>query len=409
MDRNVGTRIIKGYWDCTYCGTKHIDGLIDVCPNCAKRKPDNVKYYIGTTNPIKMEEVTDSELRKAGISRKECDGKHKEWVCGYCGQINNYADQECKACGASKMDKSGEYGSSDTPKKDKQKDIVEQRDKSISYAKEQKESVSDSYNYSNKGNDRKEPKINRIFNKVKDFVTAHCETLIAMFAIVLVALLCGILFFPYQDTETVTGFSWKRTISVEELKTFHESGWSLPSGARQTDTKIELYGYQPVLDHYETKYRTVSQQVYDGEEVHTTYSDNGNGTFTEHTYTTPKYRTEYVQESYQDPVYRQEPIYQTKYYYDIDRWTVIDKYTSSGDDQNPYWNEKYTLAEKQRDTSRAETYTVWYINKKGKEFSRDLPYKEWEDIRVGYQYATTKCLLGITYKSESINNTNFSY
>lgn len=30
----MGTRVIKGYWDCIYCGTKHIDGLIDVCPNC---------------------------------------------------------------------------------------------------------------------------------------------------------------------------------------------------------------------------------------------------------------------------------------------------------------------------------------------------------------------------------------
>ena len=395
------TRVIKGYWDCTYCGTKHIDGLVDVCPNCAKRKPGNVKYYIETNNPNEMEEVTDFELRKAGITREECDGKHKEWVCGYCGQINNYADQECKACGASKTDKSGEYGSSNTQKKAEQKNTPEQRDKSISYVKEQKP-TSDSYNYNNKENDKGESNINKIFNKIKDFVTGH----IAMFAIVLSALLCGILFFPYQDTETVTGFSWKRTISVEELKTFHESGWSLPSGARQTDTKIELYGYEPVLDHYETKYRTVPQTVYDGEEVHTTYSDNGNGTFTEHTYSTPKYRTEYVQESYQDPVYRQEPIYQTKYYYDIDRWTVIDKYTSSGNDQNPYWNEKYTLAEKQRDTSRKETYTVQYVNKKGKEFSQDLSYKEWKNIRVGYQYATTKCLLGITYKKEDITNIN---
>lgn len=360
-----------------------------------------MKYYIGTTNPNKMEEVTDSELLKAGISREECDGKHKEWVCGYCGQINNYADQECKACGASKTDRSGEYGSSDTPKNEKHNNIPEQRNESLSYTKDQKESMLASYN--NKGNDREESRTNKIFNEVKDFVTAHIT---AMLAIVLTVLLWGILFFPYQDTETVTGFSWKRTISIEELKTFHESGWSLPSGARQTDTKIELYGYEPVLDHYETKYRTVPQTVYDGEEVHTTYSDNGNGTFTEHTYTTPKYRTEYVQESYQDPVYRQEPIYQTKYYYDIDRWTVIDKYTSSGNDQNPYWNEKYTLAEKQRDTLRKETYTLQYVNKKGKEFSRDLSYKEWKDIRVGYQYATTKCLLGITYNKESISSIN---
>lgn len=391
----MGTRIIKGYWDCAYCGTKHIDGLVDVCPNCAKRKPGDVKYYIGTNNRNQMKEVTDSELQKAGISRKECDGKHKEWVCGFCGQINNYADQECKACGASKTDKSGEYGPDNKPEKDKQKFVSETSNVDVSSVKEEKTNFDSNINI-------KESNVSKMFNNVKAFVTTHFAVITA----ILVFILCGSLFFPYQDTETVTGFSWKRTIFVEELKTFHESGWSLPSSARQTDTQIELYGYESVLDHYETKFRTASKQVYDGEEVHTTYSDNGNGTFTEYTYTTPKYHTEYYQESYQDPVYREEPVYKTKYYYDIDRWTVIDKYTSSGNNQNPYWNEEYMLAEKQRDTSKKETYTVWYENKKGKEFSRNLPFKEWKDIRRGYQYVTTKCLLGITYKKEDVSNIN---
>lgn len=98
-----------------------------------------------------------------------------------------------------------------------------------------------------------------IFNKIKDFVSAHITFICKIiFFIVLEALFLGFLIFPcIKESQTVTGFSWERTISIEELKTFHESGWSLPSGAKQTDTKIELYGYESVLDHYETKYRTV--------------------------------------------------------------------------------------------------------------------------------------------------------
>lgn len=77
-------KIIRGYWKCQYCGTKDIDGLVDTCPNCWKRKPENTKYYLKNVK----EELTDAELEAAGISRAECDGEHKDWVCSYCNQLN---------------------------------------------------------------------------------------------------------------------------------------------------------------------------------------------------------------------------------------------------------------------------------------------------------------------------------
>ena len=46
MEKNGGTkmaRIIRGYWDCQYCGKKSIDGLVDTCPGCGRRKPENTK------------------------------------------------------------------------------------------------------------------------------------------------------------------------------------------------------------------------------------------------------------------------------------------------------------------------------------------------------------------------------
>ena len=78
-----------------------------------------------------------------------------------------------------------------------------------------------------------------------------------------------------------------------------------------------------MIDHYNTEY---------------SYSDNGNGTFTEHTKQVPVYKTEYYEETHQEPVYRQDPVYATKYYYDIDKWFDSGRdYPSSGTDQNPYW------------------------------------------------------------------------
>ena len=94
-------RIIRGYWSCKYCGTTDIDGLIDVCPNCGKQKSSDVKYYMKQGI---AEEVTDTELQKAKIKKEECDGKHKDWICPYCNQLNNYADGVCVACGAEKSE-----------------------------------------------------------------------------------------------------------------------------------------------------------------------------------------------------------------------------------------------------------------------------------------------------------------
>ena len=44
----------------------------------------------------------------------------------------------------------------------------------------------------------------------------------------------------------------------------------------------------------------------------------GNGYFEEETISTPVYETYYETEEYQEPIYRDEPVYAMKYYYDID-------------------------------------------------------------------------------------------
>ena len=106
----MADKVVKGYWDCPYCSSKEIDGLVDFCPNCGVHKPKDVKYYLNgnvTTNTTySKSQVPDSdvlsekELEKAGISKEECDGKHKEWVCDFCGSLNNWADNVCSSCGS---------------------------------------------------------------------------------------------------------------------------------------------------------------------------------------------------------------------------------------------------------------------------------------------------------------------
>lgn len=42
----MADRIVRGYWDCPYCDSIDIDGLVDNCPNCGRHKPENTRYHL---------------------------------------------------------------------------------------------------------------------------------------------------------------------------------------------------------------------------------------------------------------------------------------------------------------------------------------------------------------------------
>ena len=96
---------------------------------------------------------------------------------------------------------------------------------------------------------------------------------------------------PVNIQGTVEEVRWTNTVYVEELKTFNESDWSLPRGARLQYTKEEIRSYEKVLDHMDevTKSRRVedgghteeitkTRTVVDGYEESKTYVENGDGT-----------------------------------------------------------------------------------------------------------------------------------
>ena len=98
--------------------------------------------------------------------------------------------------------------------------------------------------------------------------------------------------------------------------------------------------------------------------------------------------------------YRQDPVYATKYYYDIDKWVDTgNDYPSSGKDHKPYWNEDYKpMADNIRDTDRSETYTVKLDNGKTQEKS----YSEWKNMKIGDTKEQTTCLVGIVYSEKDL-------
>ena len=67
----------------------------------------------------------------------------------------------------------------------------------------------------------------------------------------LIVALVIFLFYPIKEETEVSGFSWARSIEIEELRTFSESDWSLPSGARLKYQREEVYDTETVIDHYD--------------------------------------------------------------------------------------------------------------------------------------------------------------
>jgi hypothetical protein len=178
---------------------------------------------------------------------------------------------------------------------------------------------------------------------------------------------------------TVVNYSWESTNNIEQEKTVRESDWSIPPDGRVLYTQEEVHHYDSVFSHYETVTVTKSQRVLDHYEVSHYYTDNGNGTFTEHQMSTPVYRTEYYTEDEQQPVYDQVPVYKTKYYYEIDQWFFDHKVTASAHNKEPYYPTDYTLADRQRDSDRHQDYFLYYDDNS----MVNVSYDNWINVEIG--------------------------
>jgi len=354
----MGKEIIMGYWNCESCGARDIEGLLDVCPNCSARKPAHIRYHRKEKDVVLKRE----QLQQAGIGEEECDGEHKEWVCAYCGYLNNYADHICKACDAPKSESQQQYGDEPEKKVATDQKIVTESDQQVSDVTQK-------------------PRKKR----------GIWKWIAALFLLLLI-----IGFFPQKQVWTVTGFQWEREITVEEMQIVEESDWYVPDGAKVYDKRQEIRSYTQQISHYEEVTVTKSRQVIDHYEEEYEYTDNGNGTFTKTSYQVPVYKTEYYEETEKQPVYVSVPVFDTKYYYEIEKWFDGEKYLTSGEDHEPYWEENYTLEENQRDTKRREAYYVIYD--KGE--SAELTLDEWNTYHPGDTYTVTTCRLGIIYGEE---------
>ena len=335
----MADKIVMGYWDCPSCGSTGIPGTTYDCPNCGRQRGKETKFYMKAG---KVEYVPGHKVVGA------------DWYCEYCGALNTAARTTCENCGAPKAESKDDYFS----------------------LKEQKPKPAPSPVQNN---------IQASPDQNKKIPIWMWIVLGLVVSVILSNVLSAWFNKPRDYTFDVQEMTWENSIEIEDYRTFRESDWNLPSGARLAYTASEIRSYESVLDHYESV--TKSRTVQDGGHYETSYSDNGDGTFTEHETYVPDYTTEYYEED--EPVYRQEPIYDTKYYYDIDRWTYEKTETASGNDKNPYWP-TLNLSDKEREAGRESKYTMsgtLHYKSFGKDKEEQQTYEIqeswWRDIKKG--------------------------
>ncbi len=362
-------KILEGFWDCKYCNTKRIRGSIRECPNCGKARDESTRFYLDSSEKHYVSEEKASKLNK-----------NPDWICNYCNQLNSDNDDTCISCGAPRTAENLNYFEN----KEKKEKKIQNKEIEKSF---ELTSHKNTQNVSKSSSTSKKEKSSNKFNTIWKSALIAILIAISFFGIFLLVK-------PKEYEITVNKLSWERCIDIERYQTVKENDWNLPSGGRLLYTRREYSHSEQVLDHYETRTRSVARERISGYETYVSGTrDLGNGYFEEITSERPIYETYYEDETYQEPIYRTEPVYKTKYYYEIDKWLYERSVKTKGNNKSPYWG-KTRLGSDERISSKSETYTVKGIDKKkDKDLSFTLSLDDWLTLEVG-QSLKVKITLG---------------
>lgn len=330
----------EGAWDCPQCGLKKNNGPDKYCGGCGAPRGDDVEFYL----PENAKEVTDKEnLRKAELG--------PDWKCQFCGGDNSAEHKFCTGCG------SGQDGS--PARKTRDIMIEKPENKSVSEKKE---------------------------NKTGFNAKTGCIVVAAMF---LLFIIIGYVFRPHDMMLTCTGFKWERSVEIERFDTYTENAWynELPSGARILSQTQKIHHNDRIKTGSITKTREVTKKIQTGtEKVVTGKKDMGNGYFKDIYETRPVYKTVTENETYQEPVYKELPVFKTYYTYHIDRWKPSRTDKADGIDQKAIWP-PLCLYKKERPGKKTENYIVFFTDSKQNNLTYEAKTEsEWLKFRKENKY-----------------------
>jgi hypothetical protein len=350
----------EGQWDCQYCGTTGILGRHKACTNCGRSRPAGTKFYLPKEG---AEEVGEKLVQQAKIG--------PDWICEFCGSSNPANVDICQSCKAPRESVSPTQAVKD-------------------FAPGQAPASGDM--------DLDQPVVrpSTAPQKTRAIPAVGIAGIIGGVLFLCLCLVLAFFVFGNRDAQaTVSGFSWERAVAVESFQTVTEEDWQVPEGGRILSQQEEIHSYNQVLDHYETRTRQVSEQVQVGERTYVCgQRDLGNGFFEDIECTEPIYETQFRTETYEEPIYIQVPVYQTKYTYEIDKWVVVRTETAGNSDHSAFWPET-NLTGDEREGERTETYIVYFTDEDGKTYEWQTTEADWRGFEMGQ---------GVTLKLDALGN-----
>lgn len=418
--------ILEGAWDCSQCKAVAIPGGLTNCPHCGDPRntlidPEETPYL-----PTNARVVTDSdELAVANAG--------PEWNCGGCGQANRGDATVCSNCNQPKSADDTVAGvytyvsgvEADSETLSEPGAIQDDWVNTVLTAADPLQEIAEgpvampartfaADALPDEGSD-----IKRIFSTddrshrstrqgtpsfawlrsfpMPTLAKAAAAVALAVTVVFTVLFVHGEYVATYSAPLTVQNLTWERQVEVEAYRTLTKEDWSYPSDARVLGSRQAIHHYNQVLDHYEKKPRQVPVRVQSGSHSES-YAcgsrtvNRGNGYYEQQTIycsrTVPDYTTTYRTEYDDVPVYRQVPIYQTKYTYEIDRW-VTDRFEvargeSTDDGVWPMWPEpKIADAKLRVGNERRERYDVALADASGRQFTQQLDLATWDNLSEG--------------------------
>lgn len=409
------------FWDCPYCRRKKIPGYIRECVDgCGHPRPRTVSFY--HSDP--PTEATPAQAKLFGRP-------DPNWYCEGCDSGNRDEDDKCWKCGTSRTGKSP-VGVKRTG----------YHAKDLAHSSEEAEKIDptmpaeptkkwfpkdDPYNPQTFEEPAQKTKNNSSLDSVtsvfgipalnedtKSVIKKGFPVVAIITAIIIASLMIYNYFFKtHVETVLVTSMPWTQSVRIEEYQLFHEQGWSIPgeapgsnSAGRQTNVEIRKSGDRKVHDGWTTEtvpdtcYETItipdtctgSRYVSD-----TCYTNNGDGSSDSYecgsseSYTYACTRTDnrpYACTKVIDvELYHYEDILSPWYWYDIDRWTTIGTYPTSGNGPEIFYDPVQSIGDKQRRVEDGGTYSVTFgpekTDSKIKPFTRDYDLASFLTFYIG--------------------------
>lgn len=389
------------YWNCPYCRTKEIPGYTRECGGCGHPRPKGITFY--HSNPPHV--ATPEEAAMFGKP-------DPNWYCESCDSGNLAEKSKCWKCGDSRTTKSVVHEvrnlhSADLsfseeeaieankvnqpePKKNWEPDQNDPYNPQTPTSLDQEDSVVSSYTT---------PRYQRSTEKNQNCIAAISSNfnlnlrsiLIAggvVSAIIVLSLFIYAFFFKtHSEMVTVSKMNWSQTVRIEEYQTLHEEGWNIPAGGRETGQVEKDTGRDKKI--VDGSHVVISQDTCYGTRnvPDTCYTNNGDGSSDSYPctksepYSYPCTKSEIVED------YHYEDIYDTWYYYDIERWVTIGTYPTSGyGTDDIYYDSVQPSGSLQRRVEDAGRYTITFHSDNLESFSRDYNLEQYKTFWIHQEH-----------------------